>query len=83
MKLFPLNVALKCEVILNLCTKCQSGPSQARLLWTRPCGAKPWPASPNHHVKSVLFWDSTRCTVKIPYRCFGTTFRSHYQISKN
>jgi hypothetical protein len=26
MKLFPLNLALKCEVVLNSRTKCQSGP---------------------------------------------------------
>jgi hypothetical protein len=32
MKLFPLNLALKCEVFLNSHMKCQTGPHQAKLL---------------------------------------------------
>jgi len=34
-----------CEVVLNLHMKCRN-----RSLWTRPCGAKPRPASPDHLV---------------------------------
>jgi len=83
MKLFPLNLVLKCEVVLNSHTKCQSGPHQAILLWTRPCRAKPWPASSNQQVKSVLFWGTTPCRVKIPYRRFRTTYRPHFQTTKN
>jgi len=41
MKLFPLNLALKCEVILNSCTKCQSGPR-------KPDCSEPEHVEPNH-----------------------------------
>jgi len=73
---------LKYEVVLNSQKKCQSGPRQARLLWTGPCRSKPWPASSNHYVKSVLFLVITRCRVKIPYGHFGTSFRPLFRHQK-
>jgi len=39
-----------CKTILNLHMKCRTTQRQTRSLWTWPCEAKPWPASPNHHV---------------------------------
>jgi len=47
MKPFPLNLALKCQIILNSHKKCHSGPCKARLLQTGPCRAKP----PNHSLR--------------------------------
>ena len=76
---FPLNLALKCGVVLNLCMKCQTGLCWTRWLWK---GAKTRPASPNHHVRSALFWDITQHRVVIPYRCFGTTYWSRVQRSR-
>jgi len=60
--------------------KQQTGPHQTALLWTGPCGAKPRPASPNCHGRSVLFWDITQCRVVIPYWCFR---KSHWHPSSN
>jgi hypothetical protein len=37
---------------------------------------------PNHHVISLLFWDMQHWEV-IPYRRFGTTWRSHLQGPRN
>jgi len=33
-------------------------------------------------MKSALFWDITQHRVEIPYRRFGTTYRSHLQGSR-
>jgi len=46
-----------CGVFLNSHTKRQIGLCQTGCLWTRPCGAKPSSASPNH-VRSALSWDT-------------------------
>ena len=54
-----------------------------RLLWTGPCRAKPWPASPNCHVRSPVFWDIMHHWVVIPYWNFGTTYLSHLQGLRN
>jgi hypothetical protein len=56
---------------------------QTGSLWTRTCGAKPSPALPNCHVRSPVFWDVMHRWVVIPYKCFGTTCRSHLQRSRN
>ena len=32
-------------------------------------------------VRTALFWAISRQVVVIPYRNFGTTFRSHFQVS--
>ena len=45
---------------------------QTGSLWTRPCRAKPRPASQNH-VRSVLFWVTTQRGGVIPYWHFGTS----------
>jgi len=63
--------------------KHQTAPRQTGSLWTVPCGAKPRSASPNCHVQSPLFWDITQHWVVIPYQCFGTTYQSHLQGSRN
>jgi len=34
------------------------------------------------NIKSVFFWDITKCRVVIPYRRFGTTYRSISTVSK-
>jgi len=67
-----------CEVILNSHMKCQTG-----LLWTRPYTAKPEHAPPNHHVRSLFFWDVLQHWVVIPYWRFGTTYWSQLQGSRN
>jgi len=54
-----------------------------RLLWTGPCEAKSWPASPNHHVRSSLFWDIMQRWVVIHYKCTGRNYCSHLQRSRN
>jgi len=40
-------------------------------------------ASAAKYLKSALFWDITQYRVVIPYRLFGTTYRSHLQVSRN
>jgi hypothetical protein len=75
--------AQMCEIILNLQMKCWTAPHQTRSYWTGPCIAKPWPASPNHHVKSPIFRNITQHRVVIPYQCFRTTYWSHLQGSRN
>jgi len=60
-----------CEAVLNLQMKHRTGSRQSRSLWTRPCGAKPWPALPNHHVRSLLFWDIMQFVC--PYWRFRTS----------
>ena len=62
-----------CEVVLNSHIK----------HWTRPCRAKPRPASPHCHVRSAILWDIIQHWVVIPYRHFGTTYQSHFQGSRN
>jgi hypothetical protein len=64
-EVLPLNLALKCEVVLNSHMKHHTWLKQTGSLWTGPCRAKPRPASPNH-ARSVLFWDITQSTVVIP-----------------
>jgi len=32
--------------------------------------------------KSAFFWDITQRTVAVPYRRFGTTYRSHFHGSR-
>jgi len=61
--------------------KCQNRLCPTRLLWTRPCVVKSRPASPNHHVRFVRFWDIMQRRVVIPYWRFGTTYQSHLQGS--
>jgi hypothetical protein len=34
-------------------------------------------------LRSALFWDITQRRAVIPYRCFGTTYRSHLQELRN
>jgi len=51
-------------------------------LCTGSCKAKPWLALPNHHVKSLFFWDIMKCWVVIPYGRFRTTYWSHLQESR-
>jgi hypothetical protein len=75
--------ALICEVILNLRVKRRIGPHQTGLLWTRPCGVKPRPASPNCHVRSALLRVLTQCRFVFPYWRFGTIYRSHLQGIRN
>ena len=72
-----------CEFVLNFHMKCWTGPLQTGLLWTGPCGAELWLASPNHHVRSLLFWDITKCRFVNPYQHLRTSERSHLQGSRN
>ena len=71
-----------CEV-LNLWMKHWTALRQIGLLWTRPCGAKAWPASPNYHVRSLLFWDITQRYIVFPCGHFRTIYQSHLQGSIN
>jgi hypothetical protein len=81
-KTLSLNLAQICEVISNSLMKRRTIPCQSRLLWTTSCRAKPWPALPNHHVRSPLLWDVMQhWEVTIP--TFGTTCRSHLQGPRN
>jgi hypothetical protein len=48
----------------------------------RTMQSQPRPASAYCHVRSLLFWDITKCWVVIPYWCFGTTYQFHLQGSK-
>jgi len=34
-------------------------------------------------LRSALFWDITKGILVIPYRCLGTSYRSHLQRSRN
>ena len=72
-----------CEVILNSLMKRLTTLHQSSLLWTRSCRAKPWPALPNCHVKSPLFWDIMQHWEIILYQCFGTTCLSHFPGSES
>jgi len=72
-----------CEIILNSHMKHQTGLRQTRSLWLVPSRAKLRPVLPNHHVRSLLFWDIMRCCVVIPYRWFRRTHQSHLQGSRN
>jgi hypothetical protein len=40
-------------------------------------------ASAAMQMRSALFWGITQCRVLIVYRCFGTTYRSNLQGSRN
>ena len=71
-----------CVVMLNSFLKRWTLPCWTWSLWTAPCGAKPWPASPDC-VRSALFWDITQCRVLIPHHRFGTTYHSQLQGSRN
>jgi len=62
-----------CEFVLNSRVKCRTAPQQTKLLWTGPCGARPWPALLNHYVRSPLFWGIMQPWVVIPYWRFRTT----------
>jgi len=72
-----------CEIIWNSRMKHQTRPCQTRSLWTRLCGAKLRPALPNHHVKSLLYWDIMQCQMAVPFWCFRTTYWPHLQTSRN
>jgi hypothetical protein len=63
--------------------KCRARQCHTRLLWRGPCGAKPRPPSPNHHMRSASFWDFMQRRAVIPYRHFSTTYRSQLQGSRN
>jgi hypothetical protein len=63
-----------CKVILNSCIKCWTIRRQTGLL-----GAKPNPASPNCHVRSVLFWDITQRRVVILHWYFRTTYQYSFK----
>jgi len=56
-----------CEVVFNLQMKCRARPRQTRSLATGPCTAKWKHVSPNHHMKTVLFWDITQHRVAISF----------------
>jgi len=40
-------------------------------------------ATVNKETSSALFWDIIQRTEVIPFRRFGTTYRSHIQASRN
>jgi hypothetical protein len=40
-------------------------------------------AAAAQYTSTALFWVITQRTVVIPYRSFGTTCRSHFQVSRN
>ena len=80
---FPFNLALKCEVILNLCVKC-------RTRCTKPARSEPDHAEPNQGlhckiVRSALFWVATQHGGVIPCWHFGTSpcFKGHEKIQEN
>jgi hypothetical protein len=56
-----------CELVLYLHMKHWTEPWQTGSFWTRPCRAKPRPASPNH-LRSALLWDIPQHRVVTPYR---------------
>jgi len=82
-KTFSLNLAQIYEVIWNLLLKSWTTPRQSRFLWTTSCRAKPWPALPNHYVRSPLFWDIMQHWKVILYWHFGTICQSHLQGPRN
>jgi len=72
-----------CKVICKSNMKFWTASYQTVSLCTGSCRAKPWLALPNHHVRSLFFWDITKCWVVIPYGRFRTTYWSHLQESRN
>jgi len=37
----------------------------------------------NRKLRSAFFWDIMKHILVIPYRCLGTSYRSHFQRSRN
>jgi len=70
-------------IVLNSCMKHQTGPCQTGLLGTKPWVAKPRPVVQYHHVRSLLFWDLTQCTVFNSFLTFWDNLSSHLQGSRN
>jgi len=51
-------------------------------MWSRKTCLVWYQASAAKYMRTALFWVIMQRVVVIPYRCFGTTYRSHLQGSE-